>query len=176
MDINSILQGIECSCGKKHYCDIEYVYIEKGAIERLRDICGKYNSVLIVSDENTYGAAGMQTEKALGDKISKKIIFDGKTILIPNEKAIDKINDSLDKVDLIVGIGSGVIQDLCKYVSHFSKIPYMIVATAPSMDGYASTGAAMILKGMYQEVNLNTAFIGTVQAKSCLYLKHQLIC
>jgi glycerol-1-phosphate dehydrogenase [NAD(P)+] len=49
---------------------------------------------------------------------------------------------------LIIGIGSGVIQDLCKYVSHTSGIPYYIVATAPSMDGYASTGAAMILGGM----------------------------
>jgi len=41
---------------------------------------------------------------------------------------------------------------LCKYVSHFAKLPYMIVATAPSMDGYASDGAAMILEGMKETV------------------------
>ena len=34
----------------------------------------------------------------------------------------------------------------------FSKIPYIIVATAPSMDGYASDGAAMILGGMKETV------------------------
>ncbi|MBR2024303.1 MAG: iron-containing alcohol dehydrogenase, partial [Clostridia bacterium] len=59
---------------------------------------------------------------------------------------------NLDGVDLMVGIGSGVMQDLCKYVAHFASIPYMIVATAPSMDGYASSGAAMILKGMKETV------------------------
>jgi glycerol-1-phosphate dehydrogenase [NAD(P)+] len=76
------------------------------------------------------------------------VIFSGKTVLVPNEEAIERVSTHLDGVDLIVGVGSGVIQDLCKYVSHFHKIPYYIVATAPSMDGYASTGAAMILGGM----------------------------
>ena len=72
--------------------------------------------------------------------------------MIPDEKAIEAVNKQIGGTDLIVGIGSGVIQDLCKYVSYFSKIPYVIVATAPSMDGYASTGAAMILKGMKETV------------------------
>ena len=45
-------------------------------------------------------------------------------------------------------MGSGVIQDLCKYVSYQAKLPYYIVATAPSMDGYASKGAAMIWDNM----------------------------
>ncbi len=54
----------------------------------------------------------------------------------------------LDGTDLIIGIGSGVIQDLCKYVSHYNNVSYIIVATAPSMDGYASDGAAMITDGM----------------------------
>ena len=37
---------------------------------------------------------------------------------------------------------------LCKYTSFKANIPYVIVATAPSMDGYASTGAAMITDNM----------------------------
>lgn len=43
---------------------------------------------------------------------------------------------------------SGVIQDLCKYVSFGRGLGYFIVATAPSMDGYASVGAAMITSDM----------------------------
>ena len=107
-----------------------------------------YHSVLIVADENTYFAAGDETLKALSGKQVRKVIFSGKTVLIPDEKAIEYITAELTGVELIVGVGSGVIQDLCKYVSHFNKLPYCIVATAPSMDGYASTGAAMILGGM----------------------------
>lgn len=152
MDINKILAGVECICGKTHTCDIEYVYIEHDAITRLAEICDKYENILIVADENTYSAAGEKTEKTLAGKNIEKVVFSGKTILIPNEDAIEKVKEYTDGKDLIVGIGSGVIQDLCKYVSHFEKIPYMVVATAPSMDGYASDGAAMILKGMKETV------------------------
>ena len=152
MDINEILRGVDCACGKRHECDIEHVYIENGAISKLKELCEKYEKILIVADENTYGAAGDKVIATLSDKIKKEVIFSGKTILIPDEVAIDRVRAELDGIDLIVGIGSGVIQDLSKYVSHFSKIPYMIVATAPSMDGYASTGAAMILKGMKETV------------------------
>lgn len=152
MDINSILQGVKCSCGKTHRCDIEYVYIENGAISRLKDICAKTENILIVADENTFAAAGEKVESALYGKNVKKVMFSGKTVLIPNEDAIKTVTEQLTGIDLILGIGSGVIQDLCKCVSFYEKIPYMIVATAPSMDGYASDGAAMILNGMKETV------------------------
>ena len=148
MDINKLLLGVDCACGKRHECDIEYVFVEDGAIARLTEICGKYSRVLLVADENTYGAAGAATEAALDGKIMDRVIFSGKTVLIPNEESVDEVNKHLSDADLIVGIGSGVIQDLCKYVSHTQKVPYMVVATAPSMDGYASNGAAMIMGGM----------------------------
>lgn len=148
MDINVLLKGVECTCGKKHTCDIKYVYVENNAVSRLKEICKPYNRILIVADQNTYGVAGAKTEKYLEDKIVYKQIFGADTVLIPNENAIEAVNAKLNNIDLIIGIGSGVIQDLCKYVSFNSGIPYYIVATAPSMDGYASSGAAMITDGM----------------------------
>jgi len=148
MDINKLLNGMDCSCGRHHVCDIKFVSIEKGAIRTLGEITKDYHTVLLVADENTYRAAGEKTVDALTGKQIRKVIFSGETVLIPDEKAVARVTEALDGVDLIIGIGSGVIQDLCKYVSHFNKIPYYVVATAPSMDGYASTGAAMILNGM----------------------------
>ena len=148
MNIQQLLQGVDCSCGKHHSCDIKFVAIEKGAISHLTHLTEGYKSVLLVADENTYGVGGAKTEAALGSKLVDKVIFSGKTILIPNEDAVAAVNEKMDGIDLIVGLGSGVIQDLCKYVSHTNGIPYYIVATAPSMDGYASTGAAMIMGGM----------------------------
>ena len=147
MDINELLQGVDCSCGKHHACDIEKVYIEKGAIGHLTQLCQSYNRILVVADENTFAAAGQQTLDALSGKKVEKVLF-GKEILVPDEKAVETVSQKLGSADLIVGIGSGVIQDLCKYVSHRKKVPYMVVATAPSMDGYASNGAAMIMGGM----------------------------
>lgn len=152
IDINSLLNGVQCKCGKTHVCNIEKVYVEKGAIVRLAEVCAPFNSILIVADENTFAAAGVKVKSVLKDKRVKEVIFSGKTVLIPDERAIDKVNENIDGVDLILAVGSGVIQDLCKYVSKFSGIPYIDVATAPSMDGYASDGAAMILKGMKETV------------------------
>ena len=148
MDINKLLKGVQCACGKLHTCDINYVYIEDNAIRHLTDICKQDNQILIVADENTFAAAGEQVLSALDGKQLVQVIFGGCSTLIPDEKAIAAVEKYLDGMDIIVGIGSGVIQDLCKYVSHYNKIPYIIVATAPSMDGYASNGAAMITGGM----------------------------
>lgn len=148
MEINVLLKGMDCACGRHHHCDIQYVAVERGAINRLTETAKEYDRILVVADENTYRAAGEKTTAALAGKQYKTVIFPGQPLLIPNEAAIAGVTESLADSDLIVGIGSGVIQDLCKYVSHVSKIPYFVVATAPSMDGYASTGAAMILEGM----------------------------
>lgn len=154
MDINEMLKGVLCwECGKEHKCPIEKVYIENGAISHLASFAQSYNNVLIVADENTYSAAGDKTEAQLAGKIKGKVIFSGAQFVIPNEESIDTVYKKMDGVDLIVGIGSGVIQDLCKYVSHFKSVPYVVVATSPSMDGYASSGAAMILKGMKETVS-----------------------
>ena len=152
MNINEILSGVDCSCGKRHECCIKSVYIENGATARLAKLLSDYKSILLVADENTYGAGGERVISALKGKDVREVIFDGKTVLIPNEEAISRVNENIDGIDMIIALGSGVIQDLCKYVSHFSKIPYVDVATAPSMDGYASDGAAMILGGMKETV------------------------
>ena len=143
-----MLKGVDCSCGKRHECPIDYVFIEKNAVRRLGEICKEQTRVLLVADENTFAAAGEQTVSVLSDKILKKVIFSGKEILVPNENAIREVEENLSGAEVIIGIGSGVIQDLCKYVSFYHAIPYIIVATAPSMDGYASNGAAMITGGM----------------------------
>lgn len=152
MNINELLSGIDCSCGRRHECDIEAVIIEKGATKKLSTLCKDYSKILLVADENTFLAAGNATLAALSGKSVSKVIFPGSPLLIPDERAIERVSVSLSDSELIIGIGSGVIQDLCKCVSHYNNIPYMVVATAPSMDGYASTGAAMILNGMKETV------------------------
>ena len=148
MNTIELLKGMDCTCGRHHSCDIGYIAIERGAISHLFELCGNDNSVLVVADENTFRAAGEQTIEALKEKTVKTVIFPGGNVLIPDEKAVARVMELCGDVQKIVGVGSGVIQDLCKYVSFKTRIPYCIVATAPSMDGYASNGAAMIMGGM----------------------------
>ena len=90
MDINKLLRGGPCACGKHHTCDIQYVYIEPGAAARLTEICKNNRNLLLVADENTFAAAGTATVDALAGKQIRQVIFSGKEILVPNEKAIEE--------------------------------------------------------------------------------------
>lgn len=154
MDIIKSL-GIKqkCGCGVEHICPIRHIAIGEGAISELSDVARGYRHVLIVADENTYAVAGEKTEAALVGKEIDRMIF-SKELLVPDEGAIEKIEERIgEATQLVVGIGSGVINDLCKYTSFKAGLPYVIVATAPSMDGYASVGCALILDGL--KVTLN---------------------
>ncbi len=148
MDFAKFFAGMDCACGMHHSCNMRFVAIEHNAIRHLTQLCQGHRSILLVADENTFAAAGQKVESALEGISVTKVLFSGASVLIPNEAAVQQVQDQLPGHDLIVGIGSGVIQDLCKYVSFFSGTPYYVIATAPSMDGYTSTGAAMIMNGM----------------------------
>ena len=81
-------------------------------------------------------------------------IYDAKH-LEPDEYAVGKaIMHFGDDCDFIVGVGSGTINDIGKIIAHTVKLPYMIIATAPSMDGYASNSSSMIRDGI--KVSLNS--------------------
>lgn len=156
MNINKLLSGIsDCVCGKKHTCPIDYVEIGEGALNILPEICKNYESILLVADHNTYKAAGKAAYALLAEKINITLILgESGELLIPDEKALDTIRRSVrDETDLILGVGAGVINDLCKEVSFENNLPYYIIATAPSMDGYASVGSALILGGMKITMN-----------------------
>jgi len=155
MNVRDLLKGVEvCECGKSHPCPIKYVFIGSGVVKSLAESAADYKNILLVADENTYAVGGKQVEDILGERITAKIIFDGSEILVPDERALDEIDRAItDGTDLVLGIGSGVINDLCKASSFKRGLKYQIVATAPSMDGYASVGAALILDGMKVTIN-----------------------
>ena len=150
VDIEGLL-GVktDCPCGQEHSCEINRVVIRNGALNELYAMCAQHRSILLVCDENTYRVCGARAEAILGNKVAVKQIYSGDGFVIPNEKSVSTLENCInDDIDLIIGVGSGVINDICKYVSYKHSLPYYIVATAPSMDGYASKGAAMLFGGM----------------------------
>lgn len=150
MDFGYLLKGkYDCNCGKEHTCPIDGVSIGENAICDLELYAKDYNNILLVCDTNTYKVCGERVEALLKDKIYDTLVYHSEGFLVPDEAAIEQMEKKLQKkTDLIIGVGSGVINDLCKYVSFNHNLPYFIVATAPSMDGYASNGAALIINNM----------------------------
>ena len=149
MDFEELLRGRACECGMTHTCAIRHVVIGEGANRRLAPLLAEYRSVVLVADTHTYAVCGETIRDQIGEKLEATKVYARAGLLIPNEEACAELHACLtERTDLIVGVGSGVIQDICKYVSWQAKLPYAIVATAPSMDGYASASAAMIWNGM----------------------------
>ena len=152
MNVKELLRGeFLCSCGQKHSCDIKEILVEKGALDKIPGFLAGHKNALLVSDGNTKPLCGEKVlEKLRGAGMNvTEAFFNQTSLVIPDEHSIAFVDSFVTAdTDVIVGVGSGVINDLCKYVSFTHKLPYMIVATAPSMDGYASKGAAMIISGM----------------------------
>lgn len=138
-----------CACGMSHNCSLEQTVIEPGALKKLPQLLKQYhsNSVLMVSDHNTYQACGKEVFTLLSKDFTVcNFIFPTDDILVPDEMSIALLMEQItSQTDIILAVGSGVINDLCKYCSFKKRLSYISVATAPSMDGYASTAAAMII-------------------------------
>jgi glycerol-1-phosphate dehydrogenase [NAD(P)+] len=148
---------IHCECQKAHHVAIDRIIIEKDAIYQLPDCLKEFQckKALVIADLHTYEVAGKLVETILVQaKFSyKKFVFQGKDDLVPDEAAVGKLLIQVEKdTDVIVTIGTGTLNDLAKFVSYKIGIPAIIVAAAPSMDGFASTGAALIVD------NLKTSF------------------
>ena len=142
---------IECACGAVHTCDIRRVVCGKNAVAAVPELLKEQRALVLVTDGNTAPLAGDALAGALAaaGHAVHRAHFATTDVVVPNEDAVAHIQAQLTPdVTALVGVGSGVINDLCKYVSAEAGLPYLIVATAPSMDGYASKGAAMILGGM----------------------------
>lgn len=136
-------------CGKIHKSNVKKVFTGSGCISNLSELIKNCRKVFVLADKNTYAAAG---EKVI-DIIEKekvgysKFILSGENIE-PDENAVGSVIMHYDAdCDFIVGIGSGVINDIGKIVSKATGRPYAIVATAPSMDGYASATSSTLIDG-----------------------------
>ena len=149
-DLTSLLKGRpDCPCGRPHACAMRRAILEPGAVRRIGEAAAGYRRILLVADPNTWALCGETAATQLEGRLADTLVYPVRGLLVPDEEAIRLLDSRVrPDTDLIVGIGSGVINDLCKYVSFTRGIDYFIVATAPSMDGYASVHAAMIIGGM----------------------------
>ncbi len=159
-----------CACSKKyHSSPLDGFLISSGAVIEMPQFLKNFNNIFIVADERTYKAAGNEVEKILkADKKSvNSFILDGE--VLPDSKTIGEIllhahNPSgISNVfeysplpDIILAVGSGTINDCCRFVSYRLNIPYAVIATAPSMDGYFSAGSPLIFDKTKKTVQCTT--------------------
>jgi len=146
-----------CHCGRPHTIAIDQVVIGSGAVNQVPEFVKKYGKKpFVVADLNTFAAAGEHVCTLLNEAAIPYGSFIFKdTALEPDEHAVGAAFMHYDtSCDVILGVGSGVINDICKILSNTTGNPYIIVGTAPSMDGYASATSSMSRDGV--KVSLNS--------------------
>lgn len=108
---------------------------------------------VIVADENTWEVAGRDAQRSLdqaGIRSEAPYIFPAKDFYAEWQH-IETLKSYLEGLDAVaIAVGSGVINDTVKLVSHMLDRRYMCVGTAASMDGFTAYGASITKDGNKQ--------------------------
>ena len=141
-----------CECGKNHTTNLKDVEISSDALEKVPNYIIRYShkKSLIICDKNTYKACGEKLKQILDKSgCTNSLYILSAEDVVPNEEALGELMVAIDRdTDLIIAVGTGSINDLCKFISFKMNIEYFIVGTAPSMDGFASEGSPLITNNM----------------------------
>ncbi len=159
MELSGLLgTSFACDCGWVHHVPIRRFVYEHGAVDALPQIVrqdgGNAHRVAVVADVRTWDICGRRVEESLG-----KAGIDTARVLVPDRPNAGPMCDDVTvaavveqlrgmQPDLLVAVGSGVINDLSKWAAFQLGIPYLVVATAASMNGYSSANVAPTIGGV----------------------------
>jgi glycerol-1-phosphate dehydrogenase [NAD(P)+] len=133
---------------------IDEIAVGPDAIERLAAyaVAKSWSNALLVMDANTEEAAGRRVARELeGAGVGVgALCFPNRSGLAADENAVAAARARLggERFGGIVAVGSGVITDVTRYAAHLEERDFVSVPTAASMDGYASSVAAMEFRGV----------------------------
>jgi glycerol-1-phosphate dehydrogenase [NAD(P)+] len=149
-------QTIECECGKTHRIEPEWVIYEKGALARLPEVLSEYTTgrrAVVLMDIRTGEVAGKEAATLLRDadwEVSEIVVPDPAEGASPicDDHTHDWLLRQVVTADVVVPIGSGVLNDLGKWIAFDLGVPYVCFGTAASMNGYASANVATTIRGV----------------------------
>ncbi|MBQ7859505.1 MAG: sn-glycerol-1-phosphate dehydrogenase [Faecalibacterium sp.] len=179
----------DCTCEqKKHRVPLKAVEISEGAAEKVADILKGYHKIFLVADENTYQAAGRRVEQLLrqAGMLSHSFVLaagahptDTNVGRVLIEAGLDREKFDINKFsqlpDYILAVGSGSVNDICRMVSYRLGLEYGVVGTAPSMDGYVSMVAPLIVGNKKMNYDCTTARHVIIDLNICAQAPYELL-
>jgi len=136
------------------------VIIERGLVPRVGVLLAELlpaGTWLVVADATTLEVAGRAVEKSLLDAgVKTELVLvepaSGEAAPVADDAKVDRMLARLRSGETqfaaAVAVGSGTVNDIVKLAAHKAGIPYAVVATAPSMNGYTSAIAAILSGGV----------------------------
>lgn len=114
--------------------------LAQNAEKLIADLGYDLKDCLLVSDKKIWQKYRSNFGKKFFQNVGEILIL---TDPIANQHFVDKIVKFVDNKQLIIALGSGTINDLCKYSSFLKRKKYLVFSSAPSMNGYASANASI---------------------------------
>ncbi|NRA37699.1 MAG: iron-containing alcohol dehydrogenase, partial [Planctomycetes bacterium] len=109
----------------------------------------KAKNIIMVMDHGAAEAIGNTISAAFPQLTCLQLeAQDGWDHLTPHVEISQLIADQATDADALIAVGSGTVNDLCKYAAHNLNIPYIACATAASMNGYTSSIAALLIDNL----------------------------
>ena len=102
--------------------------------------------IAVVSDDSTHAVLGARVACALSQIALVETVTIGRNPHADSE-TVERLQAATRNADALVAVGSGTINDLCKFVAAKDGKRYAVFATAPSMNGYTSTNASITVDG-----------------------------
>lgn len=141
--------------------DTKECLIGAGVVSRSAELFvksfGAAAKAVVIADTNTWAVAGQQVQASLdaaGVASYEPYIFADEHFYA-EWKFVEQLKAHLEGLEdaIAIAVGSGVINDLTKYVSGVLGRKYMCVGTAASMDGFTAYGASITKDGNKQTFN-----------------------
>lgn len=139
-----------CSCGRDHRIEVKKIVVDSHILSIIpgfiyEQSLGDYP--VILCDTNTYQIGGLSLQTLLGLSDQQVIVLNAHK-LHADEFALQAIKKQFNpKASVLIAVGSGTIHDLTRYCADEFRVPFISVPTAASVDGFASTVAAMTFNG-----------------------------
>jgi glycerol-1-phosphate dehydrogenase [NAD(P)+] len=126
------------------------VYIGENALAPLLQFCndGGLTDFLLVADGNTFPVLGKKVEAALQARgwDIRSVVF-GEPEVVPEEEFIFQVLLQADQVErTYLAVGSGTLTDIVRIVSHRTRCRFISLPTAPSVDGFTSPSASLVVR------------------------------
>jgi glycerol-1-phosphate dehydrogenase [NAD(P)+] len=128
----------------------QVVFIETHIIPTLVEYVKdhKIPKLTIITDDIEYRVLGRDVEEALvkaGLNVSK-IVLTGKFIAADADFILKILLHEIGVDTTYVAVGSGVVTDITRFAAAVTRMPYLSVPTATSVDAYASGGSALTVE------------------------------
>jgi glycerol-1-phosphate dehydrogenase [NAD(P)+] len=131
---------------------IPYV-VAPDAVPPLIEYCRErgLQNFFLIADPNTYRVLGQRVEEALraDGKDVKTILLSGEEIITDEYYILQALIETKGEDRSFIAVGSGTVTDITRFISHRSRELFISLPTAPSMDGYTSIVAPMVV-GKYK--------------------------